>query len=419
MKKNIFLIFLFLQSVFDLNAQVDFIWGKQFGTDKDDKTRNLVVDSSSNIYVVGKTKGVIGKENFGKNDGFIVKIDSAANTIWSIQIGSIEDDEFTYVTVDKSGNIYATGFMGVAEKNKLTKNQDILVVKLNSDGEIIWQKQYGTDSTETAGNIVVDTNGEIYIAGSTRGVMGSESKGQDDCFILHLDNDGNQLNVLQFGTSGEDLGTGITIGHNGKIYVSGSTTGNMAADNLGQFDLFWGCFSKKLKQKEMKQYGTNESDHAGDIKTDYKNNIYIAGCTFGDAATKQKGKGDALIQKWDENGELIWQEQFGTSNWDGTHSITIIQDKGILISGCYDFPLCKSFVKMYDEQGSLLWNRNMIGQGKGGGSCGKDLCVDRKGTIYHAGYTGSNLFSELKGEHDLFIVKLKADINFCPTHKIN
>jgi hypothetical protein len=52
----------------------------------------------------------------------------------------------------------------------------------------------------------------------------------------------------------------------------------------------------------------------------------------------------------------------------------------------------------------------MLGQGKGGGSCGKDICVDRQGYIYHAGYTGANLFSDLKGEHDLFLIKLKMGL---------
>src|SRR5512145_1194588 len=147
--KMYFLVMLFsIISLCAVNAQVDFIWGTQFGTDEDDKTRNLYADSSDNIYVVGKTRGVIGKENFGKNDGFIVKIDSTANMIWSIQIGSVEDDEFTHVVTDNSGNIYATGFMGVDELNKSTKNQDVIVVKISSVGEIIWQKQYGTDSSD-------------------------------------------------------------------------------------------------------------------------------------------------------------------------------------------------------------------------------------------------------------------------------
>jgi hypothetical protein len=65
---------------------------------------------------------------------------------------------------------------------------------------------------------------------------------------------------------------------------------------------------------------------------------------------------------------------------------------------------------MYDELGTLIWTRNIIAQGKGGGTCGKDIYVNPQGYIYHARYTGANLFSELKGEHDLFLVKLKADM---------
>lgn len=65
---------------------------------------------------------------------------------------------------------------------------------------------------------------------------------------------------------------------------------------------------------------------------------------------------------------------------------------------------------MYDEEGTSLWIRNITAQGKGGGSCGKDICIDYQGFIYHAGYTGANLFSNLKGEHDLFVVRYKTVI---------
>jgi hypothetical protein len=84
--------------------------------------------------------GTIGKENFGKNDGFVVKIDSVANIMWTLQIGSKRDDELKHAAIDKSGNLYATGFIGTDAKNSLVSNTDILVVKLKSSGEIVWQK---------------------------------------------------------------------------------------------------------------------------------------------------------------------------------------------------------------------------------------------------------------------------------------
>jgi hypothetical protein len=407
MKRNLLFVILVILSVDNINAQVDFVWGKQFGTEKDDKTRNLVANSSGDIYVLGKTKGKIGKENFGKNDGFVTKIDSVACTVWSIQIGSEEEDELKHAAIDKSGNLYVTGFIGTDAQNSSVSNSDILVVKLRSNGEIVWQKQYGTDSIDIGENIVVFSNGDIYITGTTRGSMGSTPKGKDDCFILRLDSLGNQLVVVQFGTAADDMGLGITVGADSYIYLCGATKGNLAAKNGGKFDLFWAIFSKELKQQNVVQYGTSENDYAGEIKTDSKNNVYIAGNTDGDMASKQIGNSDAFFQKWNGKGYLAWTKQFGTNNWDGAHSIAIIRDNRIVISGCYDYPLCKSFIKMYDEQGNLLWNRNIVAQGKGGGSCGKDVCVNRQGYIYHAGYTGANLFSELKGEHDLFLVKLR------------
>lgn len=410
MKKNLIFILILIFSISTSNAQVDFIWGKQFGSDRDERTRNLVIDSSNNVYVFGKTNGKVGKENFGKYDGFIVKIDSAANTIWTTQIGSKEEDDFFNAAVDGLGNLYITGYIGVDAKNTSLSNMDVLIVKLNSSGEIVWQKQYGTDSIDFGGNIAVGTNGDIYVIGSTTGVMGSASKGKSDCFILHLDNEGNQLNVVQFGTPADEQGYGITIGIDFNIYVCGTTEGNMVSQNAGKSNIFWAVFSENLKQQKIKQFGTEKYNCAPKIKTDSKNNVYIAGSTDWILDPNVKLNGDCFLQKWNEKGEMVWTEQFGTNNWDGINGLDIIQDKGVIVSGCQNNPICQSFCRMYDEDGSLLWYRNIIAQG-GRGTCGKGVCINQQGEIYHAGYTGANLFSELKGSHDAFLIKLKADIN--------
>ncbi len=409
MKKNILLVLLLFHTIYTVSVQVDFIWGKQFGTDGDERTRNLLIDSLNNVYVFGKTTGKIGNENFGKFDGFVVKIDSAANTIWSIQVGSKEDDDFFNAVIDGLGNIYLTGYIGVDAKNTSIPNMDILVVKINRNGEIIWQKQYGTDSIDFGGNIVVCNNGDIYIVGSTKGVIGKTSQGKTDCFLLHLDKDGNQLNVLQFGTSADEQGYGITLGVDSNIYVCGTTEGSLAGKNAGKSDIFWGIYSKELKQQKMKQFGTEKFDCAVEIKTDNKSNVYIAGSTDWILVPKEKLNGDCFLQKWNDNGGISWTEQFGTNNWDGINGLALIQNKGIVVSGCMDNPHCKSFCRMYNEDGKLLWNRNFIAQG-GRGTCGKAVCANPQGYIFHTGYTGANLFSDLKGIHDVFLIKLKADL---------
>ena len=409
MKKNLLFILILISSIIVYGEQVDFVWGKQFGSEGDERTRNLIIDSLNNVYVFGKTKGKVGKEYFGKYDGFIVKIDSSANTIWAIQVGSKEEDDLFNATTDDSGNLYVTGYIGIDAEGK--SNIDILVVKINSNGEIVWQKQYGTDSVDIGANIAVSTRGDIYVIGSTKGSMGNTSCGKTDCFILHLDNEGNQLNVLQFGTSADEQGYGITIGTDSNIYVCGTTEGNLAAENAGNSDIFWGIYSKDLKLKKIKQVGTEKYDCADEIETDSKHNIYIAGSTDWvlALALKQMMHGDCFLQKWNNKGEMNWEEQFGTDNWDGINGLAVIPDKGVVVSGCQNNPMCQSFCRMYNGDGSLLWTRNIVGQG-GRGTCGKGVCVDRQGYIYHTGYTGANLFSELRGGHDAFLIRLKADI---------
>ena len=410
MKKNILFFLIILSSISGLGAQVNFVWGKQFGSIGDEKTRNLTTNATGEVYIVGKTEDKVGKENFGKTDGFIVKVDSSAVIIWATQIGSEENDELKETAVDDHGNIYVTGYIGVDDKNIPNNTSDVLIAKLNSHGEILWQKQYGTDSLDIGENIVVDASGDIYVIGFTKGTMGKTALGKTDCFILHLNNDGDQLKTLQLGTSEEDSGFGITIGRDSKVYACGITHGNLAAKNIGNSDLFWGVFSKELDELGIYQYGTNGNDYATKIKTDSNNDIFIAGSTSGVMGIQQKGSGDSFLQKWNKLGEVLWTKQFGTSNWDGVNGLAIAKDKSILISGCQNYPFCESFCKMYDRDGNLLWECNYKAQGPGGGTCGKGICTNQKGDIYHAGYTGANLFSNLEGKHDLFLIKLRPDI---------
>ncbi|MEJ2055433.1 MAG: SBBP repeat-containing protein [Calditrichaceae bacterium] len=367
MKKHVIFILIILGGMYSIKAQVNFIWGKQIGVAQDDKARNLVNDNFGNIYIFGKTNGIIGEQSFGKEDGFIIKLDSTAKLIWKIQIGTPEKDDLLKGATDDLGNLYVTGYAGMSG-NQLV-NRDILVIKINNKGKIAWQKQFGTEANDIGSDIAVSSDGDIYVTGETEGTLADTSYGDKDCVILHLDNAGNQLDAIQFGTPAADGIYGMTIKNDSRIYVCGSTAGDLVKSNAG------------------------------------------VGSTNGDLGAKQNGEGDSFIQKLSENGDIFWTKQFGTNKWDGTNGLDIINDDKILASGCLNYPNCRSFCRMYDADGNLLWSENHIVQGAGGGTCGKGICIDGKGNIYHTGYTGANMFSDLKGEHDIFVVKFKIDDN--------
>ena len=239
--------------------------------------------------------------------------------------------------------------------------------------------------------------------------MGEHSYGEEDCVVLHLNNEGSQLNVAQFGTPGLDIGSAISIKNDSEILICGGTTGDLAKTNAGMVDIFWGILTKDLNIKSFLQHGTEERDGVSNIFTDSEDNIYIVGGTVGNMGAVPVGDMDCFVQKLNSKAEVIWSKQFGTRSWDGVHGLALFDDNTILVSGCLNYPDCTSFCRMYDKDGNLIWNTNNVIQGEGGGTCGKTICVDSKGNIYHTGYTGANMFSELQGEHDAFVVKFKLD----------
>ena len=137
-----------------VKSQTNFIWGKQFGSDKDEYALNHVIDNNGNIYIAGKTNGIMNGKNYGQNDGFITKIDSLGNIIWSRQFGSDGDEDIQWSAIDNTGCVYITGSTTGALKDKNFGKEDFFIVKYNPQGELEWEKQFGTDSADISKGII-------------------------------------------------------------------------------------------------------------------------------------------------------------------------------------------------------------------------------------------------------------------------
>lgn len=392
-----------------VDSQTNFIYGKQFGSDKDGVAFNPVADKCGNVFIAGNTKGILAGQSFGKTDGFVSKFDSTGNAIWTKQFGTTEDDIINWVTLDPSGNVFVTGCTNGVFGEKNFGKEDIIVARFDSNGNIIWQKQYGSDSTDVGNMVYVDYQGNIYIAAATKGTMDKTAFGGADCVILKLDHHGNIIWKKQFGTGKGDECAGIT-GDSTNIYICGYTFGDLAAKNRGGLDAFIGKFNGNGEQVKLFQFGTEKFDMASHITLDKEKNMYIGGSTAGDFDGKNQGEGDSFITKINKDFEITWTQQFGTNKWDGINGIALNERVcgNIVVSGCQRWPNCESFIRMYSKEGSLLWANNYSAGGKNGGTCGKGVCIDYRGNIYHSGNTGGNLFRSIEKPegHDIILIKL-------------
>jgi hypothetical protein len=306
--------------------------------------------------------------------------------------------------MDNSGNIYITGFTlgSLAGKNK--GKEDIYLVKYNSNGSFVWQKQIGTDSTDVAKGICTDNDGNVYLTGFTGGKLGEEQFGSTDAFIMKIDHNGNIIRTVQFGTPENDMGYSVVTGMNNDLFMCGTTSGNIGGKNAGMMDSFTAHFTNDLKNPGFSQFGSEGFDIALVLHADAENNIYVGGSTSGDFAGTQAGEGDCFLLKQDSKGKILWKKQFGTAHHDGVRGIDVTDR--VIISGILNLPPEKAFIHIYNSEGNLQWEKTFETNPPEAGTSGKDVIADREG-FTHLGLTGSTLFGPVIGGHDMYIVRYK------------
>lgn len=393
--------------------QINFIYGKQFGTVEDENSRMLAVDAIGNVYLAGYTKGTLINKSFGKSDGFLSKYDSQGNHLWTKQFGSEQDEDMNRIIIDENENLILAGTTNGVIGDKSFGKQDIIVAKYNTDGDLLWQKQLGSDSTESSPTIAADKEDNIYLTANTTGVFGEQSYGRNDGILVKLDKDGDTQFIEQFGTKGNDKSGGIHIDNNSDILIIGNTNGTMAEEKLGRMDIFLLKYSGAGELLASRQLGSAGYELGQNVITDSDNNVYLGCSSGGNMAGKQKGQGDCVLIKMDSDLNTLWQKQFGTPGWDGINGIAFnsVVSENIVISGCQNWPNCQAFCRVYSKDGDLLGVNNFTSMGEGGGTCGKGIFLANDGSMYHVGHTGGNLFGSLQGEHDIFLIKLKMDEN--------
>jgi subtilisin family serine protease len=215
------------------------VWIKDFGTDKDENVRAVTTDNAGNSYIVGHTSGSLGVRVDGV-DAFIAKYDTNGNQVWLRQFGTLASDAAYGVKVDSGGNnIYVTGSTrGNLNGNNNSGGADNFVVKYDSKGNQLWTNQFGTVDSENLLGVSLDKNGDIYVAGQTKGSLdGNTNAGNYDIFVTKLDSNGVRSWSQQLGTAGEEIVYKLLIDDANNIYITGSASGSLEGQpNAGSSD---------------------------------------------------------------------------------------------------------------------------------------------------------------------------------------
>lgn len=294
-------------------------------------------------------------------------------TEWSKTYGGAGNDGAYYVIQTSDGGYALAGFTSPSGTN----NHDFWLIKTDSSGTVQWSKTYGGNGIDDAYSVIETADGGYAMAGFTN----SSGAGNYDGWLVKVDSSGNmQWNKTYGGATADDLYTVVQTGDGGYALVGYTTSfGAGAADGrLVKVDssgnLLW----------SQTYGGTGVDDAVSMVKTS-DGGYALVGFTrsFGVGGT------DFWLVKVDSEGVLQWNKTYGGPSDDSAHSVVQTGDGGYALagftssfgSGGGDFWLVK-----VDSSGNMQWNRTFGGHGMDNAV---SLVKTSDGGYALAGYTGS------------------------------
>lgn len=363
--------------------------------------------------------------NHGRGDAWIVKLDVSGNIKWEKSLGGSEDDYASWIIQTSDGGYAIAGRTGSTDgdiSGYHGGDYDAWIIKLDSSGNVIWKKCFGGSSYDQANYITRTTDGGYVFCGvsySHDGDITGNHDGPGDAWIVKLDSLGNIKWQKCYGGSGNDEAISIIQTSNGGYAIAGrtgSSDGDISGYQGGDFDGFVLTLDSSGNMNWMKCYGGDSIDHFHSIIQTEGGGFVVAGHTSsanGDVIGYH-GDEDARIIKIDSSGNLQWQRCLGGSGDEGIYSIVQSADKGYVAAGwssSSDGDVSGGhgvddiwFVKL-NSDGNIEW-QECLGGSKSENA--NSMVITSDGGYAIAGFTNSN-DGNITGNHggeDAWIVKL-------------
>jgi len=160
----------------DANGNIQ--WAKTYGEIGNDRAYSVQQTSDGGYIVAGFT------DSFGAGgyDIFLIKTDANGNVQWAKTYGEIGNDRAYSVQQTSDGGYIVAGFT-----DSFGAGGDILLIKTDASGNIIWAKTYGGTVSDGASSVQQTSDGGYIVAGWTA----SFGAGSGDILLIKTDANGN------------------------------------------------------------------------------------------------------------------------------------------------------------------------------------------------------------------------------------
>jgi len=363
-------------------------WQKCFGGSYYEEAYSIIQTADSGYIAVGYNGSLDGDlEGYERvNDFWIIKLDPTGNIQWQKGYGSNYLDRAYKIIRTSDGGYIVIGWAGFTDGDVIgTYGSDYWVIKLDINGNIQWQKSYGGTEEDVGYDIKQTADGGYILAGvsisndgDVTGHHGLESN--LDYWVVKIDSIGNIQWQKSLGGSEDDYCYSVVQASDGSYLIGGftlSNDGDVTGSHGGPQDYWIVKLTNSGEIQWQKCFGGSDVDQCNSICTTNDGGFAIAGLSGSNNGDVVGLHGviwsDAWIIKIDSLGALQWQKCYGGTDGDGAYSIKQALDNGFIVagtSGSDDGDLTEHYgssgygdywVFKIDSVGNLEWQKSMGG----------------------------------------------------------
>lgn len=417
----------------EFKGELDFI--KNFGGSGNESAQAIIKTTDGGFAILGytgSTNGDISTKAKEENDYWLLKFDENSNLQWNKTYGGSKDDIGQSLAQTSDGGFILTGY-SMSSDGDASNNEgfhDNWILKLDAQGNLEWETSYGFSGHDHSYDILEASQGGYFFTGflditSARADGNTEkgnsltSHGVGEFWGTKIDEEGTVQWRGYFGGTNNDRAHGVVQTKDGGFVMAGFTESDDfdISNTNGSYD-FWvvkvDSFGNLIWEKS---FGGEGIEVSYDIAKTSDNGFVVVGNTFstnGDILLNH-GESDMWMIKLDEEGDLIWEQTYGGSQFDLAQAVVQSKDGGFLITGNTKSDDKDSSLNNGENDiwlvktnafGDLVWEKSFGGSGL---DFGFDLLENTDGSILIVGESSSTDFGSIssKGNSDLILLKIK------------
>ncbi|MGB2475660.1 MAG: hypothetical protein ACPIB2_03135 [Flavobacteriaceae bacterium] len=348
--------------------------------------------------------------------------------------GSLEDVAHAVIQTRDGGfaflgNTKSTDF---DLRDKTREGSDLLLVKYTADGELAWSKTYGGSQDERGHALVQMPDGGYALLGYAMSSDGdlSDNAGQHDNWVVRVDAQGELLWQNSYGFSGHDHAYNIIATQDGGLFFNGfldvtssgglgtTAKGNSSSSRHGVGE-FWCHKIDATGELEWRRYygGTNNDRSYDAIETPEGGFVVVGTSESTDVdISSPQGDYDVWVIALDGSGNMLWERSLGGSNYDGANAIVLDEENRLHVFG-NTFSQDKHIAAPLGASDFWLVSLNLRGEllsektfGGSNFDLGRDLIITNNTHFWLTGYSRSQDLdlSNNKGNNDVALLQLDA-----------